>query len=153
MLMPLTVGWVERHEQVILNTGIPLSPELAKAASAMGISDPDRVRVKSVDIVPWPGNRLMQRAGAVLGWRQSYTAGLCARYGIYVRHDFAESREVLLHELAHTAQYERLGGIRAFLEKYLAECAEHGYAFSPMEIEAREFACSREGIGSALGAM
>jgi hypothetical protein len=41
-----------------------------------------------------------------------------------------------LHELVHTAQYERLGGIVAFLRKYLSECATSGYRAAPLEEEA-----------------
>ena len=36
----------------------------------------------------------------------------------------------------HTAQYERLGGFRAFLKTYLTECIELGYPNSPLEQEA-----------------
>ena len=150
MLMPLAVGWVERQERAILAAGVPLSPKLIEGARSLGVTDPERVRVKSVETVPWPGNRLLQRAGEIMGLRTSCTAGLCARYGIYVQNSFANNDEVLLHELVHTVQYERLGGIRAFLDQYLRECMEYGYASSPMEIEAREMACMRDGFEAAL---
>lgn len=34
------------------------------------------------------------------------------------------------------AQYERLGGITAFLTQYLEECLTHGNALAPLEREA-----------------
>ena len=45
-----------------------------------------------------------------------------------------------MHELAHTAQYERLGGILPFLREYLFECLTSGYSEAPMEQEANEVA-------------
>jgi len=46
-------------------------------------------------------------------------------------------RRLVVHELAHAAQYERLGGFQAFLEQYLSECITlPGYPFGPLEREA-----------------
>ena len=42
----------------------------------------------------------------------------------------------IAHELAHTEQYERLGGIEPFLRQYLSECLTIGYPAAPMEQEA-----------------
>ena len=43
---------------------------------------------------------------------------------------------LIVHELAHSAQYERLGGILPFLRRYLFECLTVGYAAAPLEVEA-----------------
>src|SRR6266542_6042281 len=64
------------------------------------------------------------------------TPGLPLRYGIALRSDHWGQRRLLVHELAHTAQYERLGSIRAFLECFLFECVAIGYPSAPMEQEA-----------------
>jgi hypothetical protein len=50
------------------------------------------------------------------------TIGLTLRYGIFIRSEFWGERRLVVHELVHTAQYERLGGFRPFLEQYLREC-------------------------------
>jgi len=42
----------------------------------------------------------------------------------------------LVHELVHTGQYERLGGVRPFLERYLRECLTIGYPMGALEQEA-----------------
>ncbi len=60
-------------------------------------------------------------------------------YGIYLRADQVGRRDLLLHELAHTAQYERLG-FRPFLRAYLYECLMAGYPLGALETEAREVA-------------
>jgi hypothetical protein len=44
---------------------------------------------------------------------------------------------LLLHELAHVAQYERLG-MRRFLRQYLHECLTEGYPLGELEAEARD---------------
>jgi hypothetical protein len=44
------------------------------------------------------------------------------RYGIRIRGDQQNNRNLLAHECAHTGQYERLGGIPQFLTSYLREC-------------------------------
>ncbi len=62
--------------------------------------------------------------------------GLTVRYGIFLRSDCWRDRTIIAHELVHTAQYERLGGILPFLSKYLLECATLGYSQAPMEQEA-----------------
>jgi len=45
---------------------------------------------------------------------------------------------LVVHELAHTWQYERLGGLRPFLKQYLYEClVAPGYPFGHLEQEAK----------------
>ncbi len=58
------------------------------------------------------------------------------RHGIFIRSDCLRDRALIVHELAHTAQYERLGGILPFLRKYLFECLTTGYSEAPLEQEA-----------------
>ncbi|HEX4665027.1 MAG TPA: hypothetical protein VH207_00400 [Chthoniobacterales bacterium] len=53
-----------------------------------------------------------------------------------MRSDCWRDRALVAHELAHTAQYERLGGIAPFLKQYLFECLTIGYPAAPMEQEA-----------------
>ena len=40
------------------------------------------------------------------------------------------------HELVHTMQCEKFGGLYPFLKKYLWECIEIGYPETPLEAEA-----------------
>jgi len=58
------------------------------------------------------------------------------QYGIFIRLDCWRDRALIAHELVHTAQYERLGGILPFLRQYLFECVTIGYPEAPMEQEA-----------------
>ena len=43
-----------------------------------------------------------------------------------------------MHELVHTAQYERMNGILGFLRNYLRDCLRNGYINAEMECEARD---------------
>lgn len=79
---------------------------------------------------------MLRAAAEVTQLITSRTAGLTLRYGIYVRSDCWDDRQLLIHELVHTSQYERLGGFQQFLRKYLDECLAIGYPAAPMEQEA-----------------
>jgi hypothetical protein len=61
------------------------------------------------------------------------TIGLTLRYGIFIRADCWGERRLVVHELVHTLQYERLGGFMPFLQQYLHECITIGYPAAPME--------------------
>jgi hypothetical protein len=52
---------------------------------------------------------------------------LTLHYGIFIKNDYWYNREIIIHELVHTAQYERLSGIQNFLNQYLTECINFGY--------------------------
>ncbi len=65
------------------------------------------------------------------------TIGLTLRYSIFIRDDHWGQRRLVVHELAHTMQYERLGSIEAFLKQYLHECITIGYPAAPMVQEAK----------------
>lgn len=59
------------------------------------------------------------------------------RYGIFIHTDHWGDSRLLVHELAHVAQYERLGGFHGFLFQYLQECINPGYPYGSLELEAK----------------
>lgn len=137
VLLPLACAWVRAQEQRILAGGTPLPTDSLADARALGVSDPAAVRVLCVNRVPLPSNRLTRAVARLTGSLSTEPIGLAAGRGIYVRAGH-EGRALLAHELVHTAQYERLGGIRPFLRQYLCECMVLGYAGAPLEREAIE---------------
>ena len=138
--MPLTIKWAEEQECQILANGTPLSAiELADAVSA-GITQPERVRLLAVQQIPMPLHPALNAAARLINLITPNTRGLTLRYGIFIRNDWWGNRRLIVHELAHTAQYERLGGITQFLQRYLDECRTIGYPEAPMEQEAIEVA-------------
>lgn len=136
LFLPLAVRWAEREEERILQQGVPLPEQSLSDARSMGVSYPEKIRLLKVDCVPSPGNPLLRWVGRQTGLISPTTAGMALRYGIFIRSDCWNSRHIIAHECAHTAQYERLGSLRAFLQQYIRECLQVGYPVSPLEQEA-----------------
>jgi hypothetical protein len=137
MLLPLAVRWAEEQEAVILREGVPLTENLLKDARQIGVSQPEKVRLRVVETVPLPEDPALQAAAEMTGLLSPLTAGLTLRYGIFIRADCWGLRSLVAHELVHTMQYERLGGFSPFLERYLQECLTLGYPHGELEREAR----------------
>ena len=135
-LLPLAARWAEALESRILREGIPLVREELADAKALGVGEPERVRLLCLASVPTPDDLTLRAAAAAVQFLTPATRGLALRYGIFVRQDCWRDRRLVAHELVHTAQYERLGGIEPFLRQYLFECLTIGYPAAPMEQEA-----------------
>ncbi len=138
LALPLIVRWAERAEQRILAEGDPLSATGLQDAAAMGVGLPKKIRLLRVDHVPLPGEPFLGWIAAQTGLPFFSAAGMSLRYGIFVRREFWGDRHLIAHECVHTGQYERLGGFRPFLARYIEECLRHGYAGAPLESEAAQ---------------
>ena len=136
-LIPLACEWVEEQELLILSTGIPPNEKQKSFASKMGITNIAKIRLLKVDMIPEAVNPILKQAGKTLGLISSDTLGITFQYGIYIRSDYWEKESLIIHELTHTLQYERLGGITHFLKQYIKECVYLGYHKSPLELEAK----------------
>ncbi|MDQ6809318.1 MAG: hypothetical protein M3Z64_07825 [Verrucomicrobiota bacterium] len=136
LLAPAAAAWVARQEHRILREGERLSPSELDDAVRIGIRHPERIRVLTVSSIPPFRARWLRRCATGMPFVSANTIGLTARYGIFLREDYRHDRSLLRHELAHTAQYERLGGIRPFLRQYLGEWLEVGYPSGALEVEA-----------------
>jgi hypothetical protein len=132
-LIPLAARWAEALEARILREGVSLSEEEAADARALGVRETERVRLLCLASVPTPEDLTLRAAAAAVQFLTPATRGLALRYGIFVRADCWRERGLIAHELAHTAQYEQLGGIEPFLRLYLRECLTVGYPAAPME--------------------
>lgn len=136
LILPIAVAWVRKQERRILSAGVLLNPQQLIDARAAGVDEPERIRLLRVPTIPALRLRGLSVIAQKLGVLSPHTAGLTARYGIFIRADFWGHRALLVHEFAHTAQYERLGGIKPFLRDYLRECLVEGYPLGPLECEA-----------------
>ncbi len=134
--LPLVARWAEKLESRILRQGAPLRVDELADASALGVREPTRVRLLCLAAGPRPDDLLLRVAAGVVQFVMPATRGLALRHGIFVRADCWRNRDLIAHELAHTAQYERLGGIEPFLRQYLRECLTIGYPAAPLEQEA-----------------
>lgn len=141
MLLSPLVGcvalWARRRERVILREGRPLTADQRALAQAVGVVAVERVRVQPVAVIPMPLPRPLRHAAELFGWVSPHIAGMTLGYGIVLRHDVCGDRRLLAHELAHVAQYERLGRFRGFMRHYVRECLWPGYPRGALEWEAR----------------
>lgn len=148
MLLPLAAEWAVEQEQWILREGVPLLEDEIVDAKGVGVREPERVRLLQVPLIPTPAHPKLRAAAAAIDFLTPATRGLTLQYGIFVRSDCWRDRFLIAHELVHTAQYERLGGIVPFLRKYLFECVTIGYPQAPMEQEAIRVAAQACGAQS-----
>lgn len=145
VLLPVAVAWAEEQESIILRNGVQLTgPQIADART-LGISQPDRVRLMNVATIPVPEEPSLKAAAQETQLITLQTAGLTLRYGIFIRSDCWGDRRLIVHELVHTSQYERLGGFLPFLQEYLHQCITIGYPEAPMEQEAIRIAARLTG--------
>ena len=136
MLLPLAAAWAMEQQEKILRDGVVLSAEEIADAHAIGIQSPDRIRLLQVEKIPRPFQPQLKAACDATDFLTPATRGLTLGYGIFIRSDWWEDRSLIVHELAHVAQYERLGGILPFLHRYLYECLTIiGYSATPLEQE------------------
>lgn len=136
LAVPLATVWVSRQQELIQQRGMELDREQCEDALAAGVRCPEKVRFRVTHPVPLPVPIVLRQMLARFGWLEDDVAGMTLGYGIHLDVHWASSREVMVHELVHVAQYERLGGIRPFLQAYLRECLIHGYPHGPLEREA-----------------
>ena len=135
-LLPLAASWVEEQEFLILRDGVPLAGHTLEDARAVGVIHPEKIRVMYGPKMPVPAYPALLEAGKATGLISPHTGGMAFRYGIFIRNDCRNDRNMMAHECAHTGQYERLGSIAAFLSQYLEQCVTIGYPAAPLEQEA-----------------
>jgi hypothetical protein len=134
--LPVATSWVLEQERFILENGVPLTDVQLADAKLVGVARPEHVRLFRVEQIPLPQHPELEEMKEAMNLTTPALTGLTLRYGIYLRASLWGQRRFVVHELAHTAQYERLEGVRAFLECYLYECLAIGSTSAPMEQEA-----------------
>jgi hypothetical protein len=135
-LLPLAAQWAATQQQRVLCEGVPLSKDELTDAKAIGVRNPERVRLLRVDVIPVPAHPMLRAAAASIHFLTATPRGLALGKGIFVRTDHWRDRALIAHELVHTAQFQRLGGILPFLQTYISQCATVGYPNAPLELEA-----------------
>ena len=148
ILLPLACKWAEKQERIILRDGVALTASQTEDARRIGVQNPERVRLRAVQEIPVLKSTLLRAVGERSGLISPFTIGMTLRYGIFIRADHWGERRLVVHELAHTAQYERLGGFKGFLSAYLEECLTVGYPNGPLEQEAKRWGAKILGSSS-----
>jgi hypothetical protein len=137
---PIAVRWVSEMEKAILESGEQLSPQSKKDAEAIGVRRTGDVRIIGLDAIPPPNDPGLRQLAVQTGLLTDSTIGMTFGHGIVIKNG-SHSRGLVAHELAHVMQYEKLGGIEAFLKEYIKEVAfPPGYPHGPLEQQAVQIA-------------
>jgi len=136
MLLPLAAAWATEQEREILRDGVSLSAGEIADACAIGVKEPDRVRLLRIETIPRPTQPQLRAACVAIDFLTPAKSGLTLGHGIFIRSDCWGDRSLIVYELVHVAQYERFGGILPFLRSYLFECLTVEYSAAPLEQEA-----------------
>ncbi|MGA7145836.1 MAG: hypothetical protein WBY47_15155 [Desulfobacterales bacterium] len=139
-VLPLASEWAAAKEKVVLKNGVPLSNSQMNDAKRAGVIHPEKVRIFKVPQIPLPKHPVLKAAAEETQLITPTTVGLTVRYGIFIHSDFSDDRYLMVHELVHTSQYEKLGGFLPFFRKYLLQLINIGYPEAPMEQEAIKMA-------------
>ena len=135
-MLPVAAAWAEMEELVICDRGTPLTESQLDDARQARVAHPEKIRVIRAETLPHPEDEDLMFVAKRIGLFSPRSAGLTLGYGIYLSYGFWDDRHTLVHECVHVGQYERLGGIRPFLNVYLRECIDPGYPFGRLEQEA-----------------
>lgn len=137
ILLPGAISWVKEQSELILNTGTPLTDTGVQLAKAVGVSSPEKVRIRLVRELPLPDDPMLREVALQTGLLGPNMIGVTFEYGIYVCEGHLTNR-LISHECRHVYQYESAGSIEAFLPTYLHQIATVGYSDAPFEIDARQ---------------
>lgn len=129
------IAWAQNCEREILERGRALSPAETADALAMGVHDPQRIRVLVVERIAPPAERDLQRLVDSTGLFSGHLAGLTLGYGVYIVRG-RETRQLISHECRHVHQYEQAGSVATFVPRYLAQILSLGYERAPYELDA-----------------
>ena len=75
-LLPLAANWVRKQETRMLRIGVPLSEAETNAARAIGVAEPERVRLLQLDCVPFPTDPMLKAAAVAIQFLTPATRGL-----------------------------------------------------------------------------
>ena len=135
-LLPKAIQWAEARSQEIQAGGVSLAEKGLQIARAVGVQQPERIRIAFVEKLPLPEDEMLREAALETGLLGPGMVGLTLGYSVLIcqGHD---SLRLLSHEFRHVYQYEQAGSIAAFLPSYLQQIAILGYSNAPFEIDAR----------------
>ncbi|AOJ34299.1 hypothetical protein [Burkholderia metallica] len=135
--LPAAVAWAEAEAARGIAQGAPLTPAQADDARTVGVAQPERIRLVTVERMPFPETPSLAAIARDTGLLSPGTIGLTLGHVVYVLRG-QHTRRLLTHEFRHVHQYEAAGSIGAFLARYLQEIATVGYHDAPLEADARQ---------------
>lgn len=135
-LIPEAIIWAKEWAADIAKTGDVLNITGCDIARAVGVAQPERIRIKMVDSLPIPELPLLRQAALEMGLLGPNMIGMTLGHSIFICNGRLDVR-LLSHECRHVYQYEQAGSIEAFLPIYLQQVVDNGYRNAPFEVDAR----------------
>lgn len=135
-LLPAAIRWAEERAEEVVLAGQPLDERDLALARAVGVREPERIRVRLVDDIGLPDDPELRAAALEAGLLGPGTAGLTLGYSVLIRRG-QDSAHLRSHEFRHVSQYEGAGSIAEFLPVYLGQIVSFGYHDAPLEVDAR----------------
>lgn len=84
VLLPRVIAWAMGESQRILGSGQPLSAQGVAIARAVGVGNPERIRVLEVPAIPPPEDPDLQQMAQEQNLFGPHTTGLTLGYGIFI---------------------------------------------------------------------
>ena len=137
-LIPDAITWAEAISWNAQKNGVALNPRWVQLAEAVGVQQPDKIRIYAVQEIPRPGNVELAKKAAQVGLLGPTIRGLTLGYSVIVLGVHQNNPRVLAHEFRHVYQYEQVGSLEGFLREYLQQIITVGYWNSAMECDARD---------------
>jgi hypothetical protein len=83
-LLPRVIAWAKRESERVLQSGQPLTLQGLTAARAVGVVNPEHIRVLEVPVIPAPEDPELQQVAREQNLIGPDTAGLTLGYGIFI---------------------------------------------------------------------
>lgn len=136
-LLPGAIAWAKEQAQRAMQSGRSLTEDEIALARAVGVQQPENIRVAQVDRLPLPEDPVLREAALQTGLLGPNMDGLTLGHSVLICRGH-ETKRLLSHEFRHVHQYEQAGSIEAFFPTYLGQIVAYGYASAPFEIDARD---------------
>lgn len=137
-LISFSIDWTRKQEAYILANGIPLSEDQQIDAHQIGVKDISKIRLWKGPQYPIPLTNRLKTYSPFAFLVEANLISACYGHGIYIHQDYWLDKRIIVHELTHTMQYERLGSTANFVRHYLEDFFHSGYLNISLEKEAKK---------------
>lgn len=129
--------WAENMQKHILEEGEEIPYFDGLPAAFAGVENIAKIRILKVDKIVLPDIDLVKHLKKANILNSFETAGIALGHSILL--DKNATRDVMIHEFRHVAQYELFGDLKSYLTFYLRELITFGYGEGPLENDAINF--------------
>ncbi|EPW6854160.1 hypothetical protein ACWOVA_004405 [Vibrio parahaemolyticus] len=134
-VLPAAEQFVYENERKALENGIKLNAKQMDIARKVGLKYPEKVRLHSVDRLPFPKEPELAKLAKEYGYSSPFMGAYTYGYGIWIKRAESTNQVLLSHELIHVRQAEQMG-LKEQTKQYLLQLFIYGYENAPMEKEA-----------------